>query len=106
MQNDIASHTGTTPSPWRMEPPDGDGHVRVVDVQDVTVARFYQQPLDTWSALDNAKASVKAPELHALLQTIVEKFGSDIDEDEPISGSDAVDFLVGFVEEARRVLGE
>lgn len=43
----------------------------VVDVQDVTIARFYQQPHDTWSALDNAKLAAAAPDMYDALQSLL-----------------------------------
>jgi hypothetical protein len=52
--------TPHTPGPWRAEEPDENGHVLVVDVQEVSVARCYQQPYDTWLAADNA-ALVRPP---------------------------------------------
>jgi hypothetical protein len=58
--------TMITPEAWRFvqegdaEP---DGNALVVDVQDVTIARFYQQPMDTWLAVDNARFVTLAHEL-------------------------------------------
>lgn len=47
-----------TPESWRFDEEyavDNDGHALIVDVQDVAIARCYQQPHDTWLASDNAK---------------------------------------------------
>ncbi len=41
---------------------------------------------------------------HALLQELVSQFESAIDQDEPINGGDAVDFLSEFVPRARQAL--
>lgn len=40
-----------------------DGHALVVDVQDVSVLRVYQQPHDTWQAADLAEFIVLAKDL-------------------------------------------
>lgn len=47
-----------TPESWRFDEEyavDNDGHALIVDVQDVAIARCFQQPHDTWLASDNAK---------------------------------------------------
>lgn len=43
----------TTPERWEYHH-ESSGHAVVVDCQDVTICRVYQQPHDTWLALDNA----------------------------------------------------
>lgn len=54
----------------------------------------------------NAKLFAAAPTMYELLNGAIEEFGTAIDEDEPINGADAVDWLVDFVTRARRVLDE
>jgi hypothetical protein len=46
--------------------------VRIVDVQDVTVAVVPQQPLDTWRAYDTAENMVKAVNSHDALVSALE----------------------------------
>ena len=58
-----------TPGPWSAEPTDTDGHVLVVDEQDVSVCRVYQQPHDTWQAADTAALIAAAPDLLAALRS-------------------------------------
>jgi hypothetical protein len=43
----------STPERWDYHQ-ESSGHAVVVDCQDVTICRVYQQPRDTWMALDNA----------------------------------------------------
>jgi len=60
-----------TPEPWRIEE-EAEGSVLVTDEQGVSICRCYQQPHDTWRALDNALLIAAAPKrLAALLQAIV-----------------------------------
>jgi hypothetical protein len=44
----------TTPERWSIYE-ESSGHAMVVDCQDVSVCRVYQQPDDTWRALDTAR---------------------------------------------------
>jgi hypothetical protein len=48
------------PPMWIVDEVEPDGHVRLTDVQDVTVARVYQQPLDPWNAVDTAHRVAQA----------------------------------------------
>ena len=60
-----------TPEPWRIEE-EADGNVLVTDEQGVSICRCYQQPHDTWRAIDNALLIAAAPKLRAaLLQAVV-----------------------------------
>lgn len=53
---------GATPGPWTVSNEKEIGrHVCVVDEQDVTVCRVYQQPYDTWNAKDTARLISRAP---------------------------------------------
>lgn len=55
-----------TPEAWRFDAEydkEDDGNAVVLDVQDVTIARFYQQPQDSWLATDNARFVTLAHEL-------------------------------------------
>lgn len=56
-----------TPGRWHIES-DIEGHFLVCDEQDISVARCYQQPFDTWKAEDNAHLIASAPELLQALQ--------------------------------------
>ena len=63
--------TEHTPGPWAVEgTTDFGAAFRVVDVQDVTVALCYQQPLDTWTAEANARLITAAPELLELIKVV------------------------------------
>lgn len=53
-----------------------------------------------------ATGQVATGDAVALLRTAVEAWADDIDGDEPIAGSDAVEWLCGFIVDARNVLGE
>jgi hypothetical protein len=58
-------------------------------------------------SLTNLKAHPAAPSSQAtndLLQELVSQFESDIDQDEPINGGDAVDFLSEFIPRVRQAL--
>lgn len=73
-----------TPLPWGIEHTMDHGAVaRVADVQGVTVALCYQQPYDTWSGKENARAIAIAvnhyDQLVNTLQNLVDAMGYDID---------------------------
>jgi len=53
-----------TPTPWRVDAdsPEDGGHVLIVDEQDVSIARVYQQPLDTWTAEATAERIISCVE--------------------------------------------
>jgi hypothetical protein len=58
--------TEATPRPYYVLEEQGEP-VRIVDVQDVTVAVVPQQPLDTWQAVDTANLIVEAVNAHDAL---------------------------------------
>lgn len=77
--------TNYTPGPWTAEEKDKDGHVVVADVQGVSICRCYQQPYDTWRAIDTANLIAAAPDMLEALQGLLEYTGgSDSPFDHPI----------------------
>ena len=53
---------------------------------------------------EDAALIAKAPAMHMLLRQAVDQFMADIEDDEPINGADAVDWLVEFVQRAHEVI--
>ena len=68
------------PGPWSVdEEREEGGHYRVVDEQDVTVCRVYQQPFDTWQALDTAQLIAAAPNMLQAMRLAVAMLQGDND---------------------------
>lgn len=67
-----AAYEAATPERWDFHQ-ERSGHATVVDCQDVTVCRVYQQPYDTWQALDTAEFIALAHNTMPLLLEAVER---------------------------------
>jgi hypothetical protein len=64
-----------TPEPWRQEDIEQDGNILITDVQGVTIATCWKQPLDPAEWVQgNANLITAAPDLLATLKTVREDF--------------------------------
>lgn len=71
-----------TPEAWRFDAEfdvEKSGHAVISDVQDVTIARIYKQPNDTWCATDNANFIVLAHEMMPDLLSAADELKALID---------------------------
>jgi len=68
----IAQHT---PGPWRLDTPEPDGEIIVMDEQDVSVATCWKQPLDpdVWVE-SNARLIAAAPDLLDAAELVVARW--------------------------------
>lgn len=78
------------PAPYRV---DAEGKP-----YDVIIGWFYEE--------EHARLFSAAPELLACVEGFVESWGKEVDNDEPITGSDAVEWLCGAMLEFRDALAK
>jgi hypothetical protein len=100
------SDTAHTPGPWIVEPIN-DGQTYQITTSERTGFTIIAET-ETGNSSDKANASLMAaaPEMFALLVRLEAQFGQAIDNDAPISGSEAVEFLSELVPQARAVIAK
>jgi hypothetical protein len=65
------STTAHTPGPWRLDVPEPDGEIIVMDEQDVSIDTIWKQPLDPSEWVEaNARLIAAAPELLEALEAV------------------------------------
>ena len=92
-----------TPGPWIYD--EGANFVCTPEVYIATIE--IQEPPEAEDepiTLANGNLIAKAPEMYELLKDAVQQWASMIDNEEPITGSDAVEWLVDFITDVREVI--
>lgn len=96
--------TNHTPGPWRVSKLGGEPMVygpqgaQIVNMRDALVFADENEA--------NARLIAAAPELLAVLQSFVNAWAEQIDKDKEVNGSDAVDFIAGYLDDARAAIAK